>query len=95
MNLKQRIKQTPVDNIIESLKSELKNYYAITQICSKLFCNLVGYHYDIHNSTLIIVMENCGTDLFDIYSTESKPIKKTQINHNLILQMISFIHLIT
>lgn len=28
MNLKQRIEQTSVDNIIESLKSELKNYYA-------------------------------------------------------------------
>jgi serine/threonine protein kinase len=81
INLKQRIEQTPVDNIIESLKSELKNYYAITQICSKLFCNLVGYHYDIPNTTLTIVMENCGTDLFYIYSTESKPIKKTQINH--------------
>ena len=26
-------------------------------------------------------MENCGTDLFDIYSTESKPDEKTQINH--------------
>ena len=85
INLKQRIEQTSinytVDNIIESLKSELKNYYAITQICPESFCKLVGYHYDIHNTTLIIVMENCGTDLFDIYSTESKPDEKTQINH--------------
>ena len=36
INLKQRIEQTSinytVDNIIESLKSELKNYYAITQL---------------------------------------------------------------
>ena len=67
INLKQRIDQTLVDNIIESLESELINYYAITQICPESFCKLVGYHYDILNTTLIIVMENCGTDLVDMY----------------------------
>jgi hypothetical protein len=76
INLKQRIERTPVDNIIESLKSELKNYYVIAKICPNSFCKLVGYHYDILNSTLIIVMENCGTDLFDIYNSKSIPDKK-------------------
>lgn len=97
MNLKERINKTSidytVDNIIESLKSELKNYYAITQICPESFCKLVGYHYDILNTTLIIVMENCGTDLFDIYSTESKPDKNTQINHiGQIIDVIKCLH---
>lgn len=85
INLKQRIERTSinytVDNIIESLESELINYYTITQICPESFCKLVGYHYNILNTTLTIVMENCGTDLFDIYITESKPDKNTQINH--------------
>ena len=85
MNLGPRIEKTSVDNIIESLKSELKNYYAITQVCANYFCKLVGYHYDILNTTLIIVMENCGTDLFDIYTSESIPDKKTQINQTNLL----------
>lgn len=97
INLKQRIEQTSinytVDNIIESLKSELKNYYVIAKICPNSFCKLVGYHYDIPNSTLTIVMENCGTDLFDIYSTESIPDKKTQMNHiGQIIDVIECLH---
>jgi len=93
MNLQQRIERTPVDNIIESLESELINYYAITQICPESFCKLVGYHYSIPNSTLTIVMENCGTDLFDIYSSESKPDKNTQINHiGQIIDVIECLH---
>jgi serine/threonine protein kinase len=97
MNLGQRISQTSVDytvdNIIESLKSELKNYYAITQICPESFCKLVGYHYDILNTTLTIVMESCGTDLFDIYTSESIPDEKTQINHiGQIIDVIECLH---
>jgi len=93
MNLGPRIEKTSVDNIIESLKSELRNYYAITQVCANYFCKLVGYHYDIVNTTLIIVMENCGTDLFDIYSSESIPDKKTQINHiGQIIDVIECLH---
>ena len=71
MNLGPRINKMSidytVDNIIESLESELINYYTITQICPESFCKLVGYHYDIPNTTLIIVMENCGTDLVEMY----------------------------
>jgi serine/threonine protein kinase len=93
MNLGPRIKKTSVDNIIESLKSELRNYYAITQVCANYFCKLVGYHYDILNTTLIIVMENCGTDLFDIYTSESIPDEKTQINHiGQIIDVIECLH---
>ena len=97
MNLGPRIEKTSlnytVDNIIESLKSELRNYYAITQICPESFCKLVGYHYNIVNTTLIIVMENCGTDLFDIYSSESKPDKNTKINHiGQIIDVIECLH---
>ena len=97
MNLKQRIERTSinytVDNIIESLKSELKNYYVIAKICPNSFCKLVGYHYDIPNSTLTIVMENCGTDLFDIYNSESIPDKNTQINHiGQIIDVIECLH---
>ena len=97
MKLKQRIERTSinytVDDIIESLESELKNYYAITQICPESFCKLVGYHYDIPDSTLTIVMENCGTDLFYIYNSESKPDVKTQMNHiGQIIDVIECLH---
>lgn len=93
IDLRQRIDQTPVDNIIESLKSELINYYAIAQRCPESFCKLVGYHYDILNTTLTIVMENCGMDLFDIYNSKSKPDIKTQIKHiGQIIDVIECLH---
>ena len=55
--------------IIEELKSELIYYFEITQICPDSFCRFIGYHYDPDNLILRIVMDNCGTNLVDIYNS--------------------------
>jgi len=55
--------------IIGALKSELIYYYEITQICPDSFCRFIGYHYNPNNLILRIVMENCGTNLVDIYNS--------------------------
>lgn len=65
------IKEMFVDHhkIIGALKSELIYYSEITQICPDSFCRFFGYHYDPNNLILRIVMENCGTNLVDIYNS--------------------------
>ena len=87
------IKEMFVDHhkIIGALKSELIYYSEITQICPDLFCRFIGYHYNPNNLILRIVMENCGTNLVDIYNssfTNNMYNSRLQIAKNHIGQII-------
>jgi serine/threonine protein kinase len=73
--------------IIGALKSELIYYSEITQICPDSFCRFIGYHYNPNNLILRIVMENCGTNLVDIYNS-SFTNNRLQIAKNHIGQII-------
>ena len=84
------IKEMFVDHhkIIGELKSELIYYYEITQICPDSFCRFIGYHYNPNNLILRIVMENCGTNLVDIYNSSFTNNSRLQIAKNHIGQII-------
>lgn len=80
-----------IESIAESLISELVNYHAISELCSDYFCKLIGYKYDNATYTLTIVMKNCGTDLFELYTD---PMKKPQprVIKNHIGQLINILN---
>uniref|UniRef100_A0A6C0B6D8 Protein kinase domain-containing protein n=1 Tax=viral metagenome TaxID=1070528 RepID=A0A6C0B6D8_9ZZZZ len=67
-----------------SIQSEIAHYYAISEICPNV-CKMLGYSYDSINHKLYIHMENCGKDLFDIYSYINFP----ETIHYFIGQIIS------
>ena len=58
--------------IIGDLKSEIEYYHTISSLCVNV-CKFLGYYYDTSSKTIYILMENCGTDLFDIFAREQKP----------------------
>ena len=71
-----------IESIAESLISELVNYHAISELCPDYFCKLIGYKYDYEKHVLTIVMENCGKDLFEMYSESmKKPQPRVVKNH--------------
>ena len=71
--------------IIGELKSEIEYYHAISSLCVNV-CKFLGYYYDTSSKTIYILMENCGTDLFDIYAREQKPSLEQSIG--IIKQMV-------
>ena len=83
--------------IIGALKSELIYYSKITQRCPDLFCRFIGYHYNPVNLILRIVMENCGTNLVDVYKysfTNPNSILQTAKNHiGQIILALSCLHI--
>ncbi len=58
--------------IIGELKSEIEYYHAISSLCDNV-CKFLGYYYDNSSKNIYILMENCGTDLFDIYAQNEGP----------------------
>lgn len=79
-----------IESIRELLFSELINYHAISELCPEYFCKLRGYKYDDAKYTLTIVMENCGKDLFEMY-TESIKKPQTSVIKNHIGQLINIL----
>ena len=61
-----------IEKITSSIQSEIVHYYAISEICPNV-CKLLGYAYDSAKHKLYIHMENCGTDLFDVYGSDQSP----------------------
>jgi serine/threonine protein kinase len=61
-----------IEGVKELLTNELINYHAISKQCPKYFCKLIGYKYNYDTHILTIVMDNCGNDLFEIYSNKDK-----------------------
>ena len=55
------------DRMIQSLRNEIVNYYDISTLCPKYFCKFLAYSYDEDRFEAAIVMENCGTDLFEYF----------------------------
>lgn len=53
------------DSTIASLNNEIVNYHYISTLCPKYFCKFIGYNYNEEQFRVVIVMENCGMDLFD------------------------------
>jgi len=54
-----------IENMINSIQSEVEHYHAISNKCPNV-CKMLGYLYDTNTKKIYIRMENCGTDLFDI-----------------------------
>jgi serine/threonine protein kinase len=61
-----------IATIIRELKSEIEYYDVISSLCDNV-CKFLGYYYDISKKRIYILMENCGTDLFDIYAQNQIP----------------------
>jgi len=61
-----------IEKITRSIQSEIVHYYAISEICPNV-CKLIGYAYDSAKHKLYIYMENCGTDLFEMYASIPSP----------------------
>ncbi len=73
--------------IIGELKSEIEYYHDISSLCDNV-CKFLGYYYE--SKTLYILMENCGTDLFDIYAERPRPILEQSIRY--IKQIVNALH---
>jgi serine/threonine protein kinase len=58
--------------IIGELKNEIEYYHEISSRCDNV-CKFLGYYYDTSSKYMYINMENCGTDLFDIYAQNERP----------------------
>ena len=58
--------------IIGELKSEIEYYHEISSRCDNV-CKFLGYYYDNSTKNIYILMENCGTELFDIYVQNQGP----------------------
>jgi len=69
-----------VDKLLLSLENEIVNYYTISKLCPEYFCKFIGYHFNQSNFELYIVMEYCGTDLFDFYNRMDEKFLKTYLN---------------
>ena len=62
-----------IPKITSLIQSEVVHYHAISEICRPNVCNFLGYAYDSDKHKLYIHMENCGTDLFDVYGSGQSP----------------------
>jgi serine/threonine protein kinase len=71
--------------IISDIKSEIEYYHTISGLCDNI-CKFLGYYYDTTSKTIYILMENCGTDLFDVYTRKEKPSLEQSIR--LIMQIV-------
>jgi serine/threonine protein kinase len=83
-----------IEGLAESFISELINYHAISELCPDYFCKLIGYKYDNENHILTIVMENCGQDLFEMYSNRTKKPHPTVVRNHIgqILNILNCLH---
>jgi serine/threonine protein kinase len=79
-----------IDKIKSIIQSEIVNYYVISIICSNV-CKLLGYSYDSINHKLYIHMENCGTNLFDVYHYIQSP-KTTRYFIGQIISAVECLH---
>jgi len=75
--------------IIGELKSEIEYYHDISSLCDNV-CKFLGYYYDTSSKTIYINMENCGTDLFDIYAQNTIP--SLEQNIYFIKQIVNALH---
>jgi serine/threonine protein kinase len=66
--------------IIGELKNEIEYYHTISRLCENV-CKFLGYYYDTVSKTVYILMENCGTDLFDIYAQNERPSLEQSIGY--------------
>jgi serine/threonine protein kinase len=83
-----------IEGLTESFTSELINYHAISELCPDYFCKLIGYKYDNENHILTIVMENCGQDLFEMYSNLTKKPHPTVVRNHIgqLLNILNCLH---
>jgi serine/threonine protein kinase len=83
-----------IEGLAESFISELINYHAISELCPDYFCKLIGYKYDNENHILTIVMENCGQDLFEMYSNLTKKPHPTVVRNHIgqLLNILNCLH---
>ncbi len=80
-----------MNGIKEAVYSELINYHAISELCPKYFCKLIGYNYDYDDHILTIVMENCGIDLYEMYSIEDNKPKDKNVIRDHIYQLLKIL----
>jgi len=94
VKLVKRTRPTSIEGLAESLISELINYHAISELCPDYFCKLIGYNYDSNTHILTIVMENCGKDLFEMYSEPMKRPRSDVVRNHIgqLLNILNCLH---
>ena len=81
-----------IEGVKELLTNELINYHAISNKCPEHFCKLIGYKYNYDTHILTIVMENCGKDLFEIYSNKDDNSVKDNVIRDHIGQLLNILN---
>jgi serine/threonine protein kinase len=81
-----------IEGVKELLTNELINYHAISNKCPEYFCKLIGYKYNNKTRILTIKMENCGKDLFEIYSKKDDNLVEDNVIRDHIGQLLNILN---